>query len=41
MTTFKVPYARVWVNQVSDSETPRAPAGAGENGDTQSGERSA
>ena len=37
MTTSKVPYARVWVNQVSDSETRRAD----ESGETQRGERSA
>ena len=47
MTTPKVPYARVWVNQVSDSETrredPRAqgPAHARARGETQRGERSA
>jgi hypothetical protein len=37
MITSKVPYARVWVNQVSDSETRRADEG----GETQRGERSA
>jgi hypothetical protein len=49
MTTPKVPYARVWVNQVSDSETcrahglayGRAQASASERGDILRGERSA
>ena len=45
MTTSKVPCARVWVNQVSDSETrgadAQARARASERGETQRGEGSA